>query len=288
MHTAESGTAQPESRSVDGNGEGSTLMPDPVNRRDNPALDEFYGDNPTGPSAGEVKDAQQPMREMKDVATAVFVEAGTHLLTDSAFELAEKLAESIGCAALSTAARGASIVSSAIAGTLTAFELAIVKPSERGQVLSQAYASDQARFAAVLMAQVADPTLLPAGYAESLKGAMVGSGSFFNSTAVIMATRMQTDIAKGDAAAIAFRDHLLASMRSGVDAALAYHIDSQAALDQRSERDPAFRNRYGLDAGFQIGVRAAIWQANIFPDDFVKAERDRGLQTTTIQLAQGV
>jgi hypothetical protein len=262
-------------------------MPEPIKPRDKDAITQFYGDDPTGPGAAQVMQTQSPTSQMGEVAVEILGELAEHRLFGAGHERIVQYAEQVGSHSLKLAGDGILAALSAVTGTVAAFEYAVNKPMDQGEALVRGYASDQARFAGALIAQVTDATLLPSGYVESLKGGVVGSGSFFNSPANKMATQVLARAAGGDAAAIAFRDHLISSIRSGSDAAHLNHLDSQAKLDQLLKSDTAFNSRYHADPGFQIGLRAAVWQAQIFPDDFVRAESSRALQTATIQLSRG-
>lgn len=266
-------------------------MPDPVNPRDNAAVREFYRDDPTGPSAAEVKESQKPIHEMKGVASDVFGAAAGHALWHEAGNAAEHAAERIGGPAagrVATIAGTAFLYLSAMyEGTKTAFELSVSKPAERGEQIGRGLLSDQSRFAAAMVVQTADASLLPAGYVAAQRDSAVGTGSFNRSPGVLMATRIQADIASGNPEAIAFRDQLVASARSGLDTAYLRHVDSPAKLEQLMASDPEFRAQYGADPGFQLGVRAALWQAQTHPDDFIQAEDNRSVHTASIQLAQG-
>jgi hypothetical protein len=266
-------------------------MPDPVNPRDNAAVRQFYRDDPTGPSAAEVKESQKPINEVKDVAVDAFDVVASHAFWHQAGDAADYAAERIGGHAagrVATIANTAFLYFSAIyEGTKTAFELSVDKPAERGEQIGRALLSDQSRFAAAMVVQLDDDKLLPTGYVAAQRDSVVGTGSFNRSPGVLLATRIQADIAAGNPEAIAFRDQLVASVRSGLDAAYLRHIDSPAKLEQLKASDPEFRAQYSGDPGFQLGVRAALWQAQTHPNDFIQAEDQRGVQAATIQLAQG-
>jgi len=266
-------------------------MPDPVNPRDNAAVREFYRDDPTGPSLAEVKESQKPINEMGDVAVDVFGAAASHAFWHEAGNAAEHAAERVGghvAGRVGAIANTAYLYLSAIyEGTKTALELSVVKPAERGEQISRGLLSDQSRFAAAMVVQLADDKLLPPEYVAAQRDSLVGSGSFNRSPGVLLATRIEADIAAGNPEAIAFRDQLVASVRSGLDTAYLRHIDSPATLEQLKVSDPEFRAQYASDPGFQLGVRAALWQAQTHPDDFIRAEDSRGVHAATIQLAQG-
>jgi pimeloyl-ACP methyl ester carboxylesterase len=172
-------------------------------------------------------------------------------------------------------------------GTFTAFQLAVDKPAARGEAIGRGFSSDQARFAGAMITEVAARGLLPAGYVPFQRALVVGTGSLSQSAGFRLATKIQTDIDKGEPQAVAFRDALVSSVRMGIDAAHLHHIDSRETLEGLLSGNSEFRGRYETDAGFQLGVRAAMWQARVHPEDFANAERERGLQTTAMQLAQG-
>jgi hypothetical protein len=266
-------------------------MPEPVYRRDNSAIRTFYDDNPTGPSADEVKDSQLPIHELRGIATDLVRAVKQHAANETMIKLLEKGAEFIGSEKLIRAVNfvgKANVYVSAIyEGTVGAFELSVVKPLERGEALGRGLTSDQARFAGAMVAHLADPTLLPRGYLESQRAQVIAPGTFNKSEPVKLAAQITTDIAKGDPEAIAFRDALVSSVRAGLDAAHQRHIDSQESLDKLKEQDSQFRTVYETDPGFQIGVRAGLWQAKAHPADFARAERETGENAAAIQLARG-
>jgi len=263
-------------------------MPDPVSRNDNPAVREFYHDDPTGPSAAAVRRDQNPLHEAKKVILDLGGDFVTHGLAEGAVEGVHHLVERLGAHAAAGAIDAAAPwVVTAPMSTITLFELSVDKPASRGEAIDHGLSSDQARFAAAMITEVAAPGLLPAGYLPFQQARVVGTGSMSQSKGFLLATKIQTDIGKGDAQALAFRDALVSSVRMGIDAAHLYHIDSREALDGLLAGNSEFRERYEKDAGFQIGVCAAMWQARVHPEDFANAERERGLQTTAMQLAQG-
>lgn len=226
---------------------------------------------------------QRPIDQAIDLGR----EVGLHIAEDAAIRAAEQLAEHLGAHAVEHAITFLGHVGLCAVGTYNAFELSVGKPAEQGEAIGRGLLSDQARFAGAMITEVAAPGLLPAEYVASQRASLVGTGSLFNSPGFVLATKIETDIAKGNGDAVAFRDALVSSVRMGIDAVHLRHVDSRERLDGLLAADPDFRQRYDTDAGFQIGVRAALWQAQVHPDDFANAERERGLQTTTIQLAQG-
>jgi hypothetical protein len=266
-------------------------MPDPVNPRDNPTVREFYRDDPTGPSAAEVKESQKPINEMKAVVADAFAKVAGHLFWHKAERAAEQVAERVGGPAFGRAVAAVSTVylylSAVSEGTIGAFELSVGMPADRGNEILRGWTSDQSRFAEAMVVATADDKLLPAGYVAAQQNSLVGSGRLNESAGMRLATRIQNDIGKGNPQAIAFRDQLLASVRSGLDTAYLRHIDSPVKVEKLMASDPEFRAQYSTDPGFQLGVRAALWQAQTQPDSFIQAEDSRGVHTASIQLAQG-
>jgi hypothetical protein len=262
-------------------------MPEPVNQKNNPTIRDFFNEDPTGPSETEVRESQRPVHEVGAVVLGAGKAIGEEVASHALFTGLEHL---VGHVFNETAAGAVAVAGYALtgwSGTKLAHELSVEKPLERGQELGKGIVSDQARLTAAEVIEVAAPGVLPDGYVQSLSKTVNGT-VFFQSKANNMAAQINVDIANGDPEAIALRDALVSGARSGLDAAYQRHIDSTAALEQLRASDPDFRRLYDGDPGFQLGVRAALWQAQTHPADFAGAEQARGVQTTTIQLARGV
>jgi hypothetical protein len=259
-------------------------MPDPIARSENPAIRHFYEDNPTGPTVEEVKARQSPSNAVEEIVSVVVDEIARDGAKHATVHLAKGAAELLGSTRIVGFIEKYNPYLVAFTGTLDAFELAVLKPAERGEALAHAAASDSARFVATAIVNLTDPKLLPNGYVVSERVRMKNPGQ--NSPSMIMAARIQTDIAKGDSEAIAFRDALVTSTRAGLDAVYQLHIDSKEALDKVFAGDAELRARFETDPGFQIGVRAGLWQAQTYPEKFAQAESLRGEFSALISLSR--
>jgi hypothetical protein len=231
-----------------------------------------------GPTYDEVKAQQTPANETRyvfDAAKDIVHMGVTHHLEDLAVEAAAHMAKnSFGAAGL---AGKISLVGGALATfhlavevTVMAHELAVEKPMEKGKQLNEGIERDQKNLTLLMIVQVAQPDVLPAGYMQSEYDRVLHapgkaapfSGSAFQKASVILG-KAETDpeIARS-------RDILVASVREGVSTAYQIGIDSEEAVSKLKTSDPAFRSRYESDPAFRNGIQSVVWQAKTHREDF--------------------
>jgi hypothetical protein len=271
----ERSAAQPEPGAAD-RAAVEDAMPEPIARSNHGPIPHHGSWGGTGPTLDETKRAQQP--NVKQAVDAVADVAMEELNDHVGEHMAESAAEKLGGAALERAATMAATVYLVAKLTQKALEIAVDAPASRGEELARSRDADAARYVIAAVVQSADSTLLPDGYLAAVHQRVVGTGpgaTQFRNPAFQVAGNIAGQAANGDPEAIQFRDTMKRCVSEGLSFAHANDIRTPEALAERREHDPAFEERWEKDAGFQVGVRAAMWQAEHHPDQFDATSRER-------------
>lgn len=254
-------------------------MPEPIGHRAPGPIPHHEDWGGTGPSLEEAKRAQRPnvkaaVEEGREIGHEVLKGVGEHVVEHPIEHGLEKAGHATAAALMSFL----SYAKIGYEGTKKLHELVVDKPTEQGKELAQARDADAARYVIAAVVQTADPTILPDGYLAEAHRQVVGSdpgATQFRNPAFQVAGNIAGQAANGDPEAVQFRDTMKRCVSEGVALAHAKDLRTPEALAELREHDPEFEKRWEADAGFQVGVRAAIWQAQNHPDQFDAANRER-------------
>lgn len=244
----------------------------------------------TGPGLEEVKQAQRPslanaVATVAELAHEAVGEAGIHVVA----EKLEHALETAGCERLATLTAVGAYANAGLEGTKALYAFAVTKAMRQGKALDAGRDADAARFVIAAVVQHTAPGVLPDGYLAAAGQQVVGKGPWAttdSNPAVMIAGNLLGQAENGEPDAIRFRDTMKRCVSEGVATAHAKNLRSPEALAALREHDAEFAKRWDADAGFQVGVRAAIWQAQTHPEQYDAAHRERAELQMTLQTAR--
>lgn len=254
-------------------------MPEPVRSSSpNPNVDAIRERHESAHTVDEVREWQASPASSSEAASELVQLALEEYVGHRVDERAEHALEATGAASTKAAQfamrayHGVSHLKTAIEVTKLAGYLACDVPAERGEELRAALTTDQARLAEAMLVGVAAPDALPPRFVASESRRVTGArdGAPMNGLAFTLASRVHSDASAGDAEAKRFVEGLVASARKGLADAQALGIGRSLTIDE-ARRWPDFRERMAREPGYELGVRAAAWQAVHDPDAYAAA-----------------